>query len=146
MNGKGEVINVGKELLVKLAVTYIEEHLFEEMEIEKVAKELHYSKFYLARVFREYTGGTIYKYIQNRRLTEAARMLVETKIPIVDIAYKVNYQSQQAFTQAFHQVYLCTPQVYRKNRFFYPKQTRLMMYKKKKGLWKEMIWKGWMAA
>lgn len=117
---------MSQKTIVQLIVTYIEGHLFEEMEIKTIAEELHYSKFYLARVFREYTGSTIYKYIQNRRLTEAARMLVETEMPIVEIAYEVCYHSQQAFTLAFHQVYLCTPQVYRKNQIFYPKQIRLM--------------------
>lgn len=118
---------MSQKSVVRLAVAYIERHLFEEMKIKKIAEELNYSKFYLARVFREYTGSTIYKYIQHRRLTEAARMLVDTDMPIVEIAYEVGYHSQQAFTLAFHQVYLCTPQIYRKNRLFYPKQTRLML-------------------
>ena len=137
---------MSQESVVRLVVAYIEAHLFEEMEIEKIAKELNYSKFYIARAFRAYTGGTIYKYIQGRRLTEAARMLVETNMPIVDIAYEICYQSQQAFTQAFHQVYLCTPQVYRKNQRFYPKQTKLMISKRNNFLWNNTIWKGEMAA
>lgn len=118
---------MSRESVVRLVVSYVEEHLFEEITIDKIAGELNYSKFYIARVFREHTGGTIYKYIQSRRLTEAARMLVETDMPIVEIAYEVNYSSQQAFTQAFHQVYLCTPQAYRKNRLFYPVQTQLVI-------------------
>lgn len=136
---------MGQKSTVRLVVTYIEDHLFEDMEIEKIAKELNYSKFYIARIFREYTGSTIYKYIQRRRLTEAARMLVETDMSIVDIAYEINYHSQQAFTQAFHQVYLCTPQIYRKNQKFSPKQPRLMMWKTSIGLQKFNIWKGGIA-
>ena len=57
-----------------------------------------------------------YKYIQGRRLTLAARELVETKKPITEIAYEAHYNSQQAFTLAFHQLYLCTPQTYRKEK------------------------------
>lgn len=137
---------MSQKAVVRLAVAYIEAHLFEEMEIEKIAEELNYSKFYIARAFREYTGGTIYKYIQGRRLTEAARMLVETDIPIIDIAYQIGYQSQQAFTQAFHQVYRYTPQVYRKNQLFYPKQTELIMHKRGSFLWNRTIWKGEIAS
>lgn len=137
---------MSRESVVRLVVAYVEDHLFEEIAIDKIAGELNYSKFYIARVFREHTGSTIYKYIQSRRLTEAARMLVETDMPIVDIAYEVNYQSQQSFTQAFHQVYLCTPQVYRKNRLFYPKQTRLMMCRANRKWQGFSLQKGRMAA
>lgn len=106
-------------------VDYIEEHLDEDLSLDKLAESLNYSKFYIARVFVEKTGTSIYKYIQGRRLTLAAQKLVETKKPIIDIAYEAQYHSQQAFTLAFHQMYLCTPQVYRKNGIFYPKQMRL---------------------
>ena len=106
-------------------IDYIEEHLEEDLSLDKLAENLNYSKFYIARVFMEKTGTSIYKYIQGRRLTLAAQQLVETKKPIIDIAYEAHYTSQQAFTLAFHQLYLCTQQVYRKNGIFNPMQVRL---------------------
>lgn len=113
--------------IVKKIADYIENHLNEDLSLDKLAKELHYSKFYIARTFAEKTGGTIYKYIQGRRLTLAAQKLVETEKPIVEIAYEAHYNSQQAFTLAFSRLYLCTPQIYRKNGVFYPKQQRIGM-------------------
>jgi len=95
--------------------------------LEKIAKELNYSRFYIARAFAENTGCTIYKYIQGRRLTEAAEKLVYTDIPIVEIACEASYSSQQAFTLAFHKLYGCTPQEYRIKGDFYPKQTEISM-------------------
>lgn len=108
-------------------VDYVEQHLEEELSLDKIAKELNYSKFYIARSFSKKTGETIYKYIKERRLTLAAQKLVETKKPIIEIAYEAQYNSQQAFTLAFNQLYLCTPQVYRKNGIYYPKRTRITM-------------------
>lgn len=55
----------------------------------------------------------------------AAQKLVETEKPIIEIAYEAQYASQQAFTLAFHQLYLETPQIYRKNGVFYPKRSRI---------------------
>lgn len=118
---------MSKNNVVEKIVDYIEKHLEEEMSLDKIAKDLNYSKFYIARVFVEQTGGTIYKYIQRRRLTIAAEKLVETEKPIIEIAYEAQYNSQQAFTLAFSQLYLCTPQVFRKNGIFYPKQSRISM-------------------
>ncbi len=113
--------------VVKKVVEYIETHLDEDLSLDKIADELNYSKFYVARAFNMETGGTVYKYIQGRRLTLAARKLVETRQPIVEIACEAHYDSQQAFTTAFKQLYKCTPKIYRKNGVFYPMQTKIHM-------------------
>lgn len=52
---------------------------------------------------------------------------METERPIVEIAYEAHYDSQQAFTLAFKQLYECTPNIYRKNGVFYPKQPSMCM-------------------
>lgn len=113
--------------LTERLVAYVEEHIGEDLSLEQIAEALNYSKYYIARTFAKETGSTIYKYVQGRRLTLAAKKLVETKEPIIEIAYEAHYNSQQAFTQAFHRLYECTPQNYRKNGIYYPKQTKLML-------------------
>lgn len=113
--------------IVKNILDYIEENLQEDLSLDNVAGEFNYSKFYINRLFTKEVGCTIYKYIQTRRLTEAARQLVETELPIVEIAQEAHYNSQQAFTLAFHQVYLQSPQVYRKNGIYLPKQSKVVM-------------------
>lgn len=116
---------MGKNSIVKDIVEYIEDHLDEDLSLDRIAKEMNYSKFYIARVFAKETECTIYKYIQGRRLTLAAQKLVETREPIVEIAQEAYYNSQQAFTLAFHQLYFCTPQTYRKNGVFHSEQPRI---------------------
>lgn len=110
---------------VRKAVEYIEAHLEEDLSLERIAGELHYSGFYLERIFRRETGLTLYQYIRGRRLTLAARALVETDRPVVEIACDARYGSQQAFTLAFSRLYHCTPAVYRKRGIFAPAQIRL---------------------
>jgi len=111
--------------VIKKVVSYIEEHLEEDLSLDRIAEALNYSKFYIARTFAEETGGTVYKYIQGRRLTLAAEKLVRTEESIIEIAYEAHYNSQQAFTLAFGRLYQCTPQSYRKRGIFEPRQTRL---------------------
>lgn len=100
-------------VVVEKVVDYIEAHLDDELTLDKIADALNYSKFYVVRAFNEETGSTVYKYIQGRRLTLAAQTLVKTDQPIIEIAYRAHYDSQQAFTLAFKQVYECTPKIYR---------------------------------
>ena len=115
------------EKVLEKVVAYIDQHIEEDLSLDKIAEALNYSKFYMARTFAEKTGCTIYKYIQGRRLTLAAEKLVATKKPIIDIAYEAHYNSQQAFTLAFSRLYQCSPQLYRKKGVFYPKQTRITL-------------------
>lgn len=118
---------MGSDTVVKKVVDYIEGHLDEDLCLDRIARELNYSKFYLARIFSEKTGSTVSKYIRGRRLTLAAQELVGSERPIIEIAYETGYESQQAFTYAFQRLYLCTPQAYRKNGIFQPRQTRFEM-------------------
>lgn len=118
---------MGSMSVAKKVLSYIEDNLDKDLSLEKMANDLNYSKFYIARVFKENTGCTIYKYIQSRRLNEAAKKLVQTKRPIIEIALESGYSSQQAFTQAFRYMYLCTPQEYRRIGLFVPKQNKIHM-------------------
>ena len=60
---------------VRKVIDYIEEHLEEELNLEQIAEHAGYSRFHLNRIFMEETGGTIHKYVQERRLTMAAEKL-----------------------------------------------------------------------
>lgn len=88
------------EVILKI-VEYIERHLEEDLDLDKIAEISGYSKYHISRVFNDRVGETIHQYIQKRRITEAARNLVFTNKPIVDIAFSTGYESQQAFSLAF---------------------------------------------
>ena len=99
-------------------VSYIESHPDQNLTLEKLAEELHYSRFYLARVFKADTGMTVRRYIRSRRLESAAAKLAETEQPVVEIALEAGYGSQQSFARAFRREYGCTPQEYRRTGVF----------------------------
>ena len=109
-------MNVYKKI-VKKVIDYIEDNLENEIDLDKIAENIGYSKFHLNRIFTEETGYTIYKYLQMRRLTIAAQKLVDTEKPI----------TQQAFSLAFKQIYLYPPKTYRDIGVFVPKQNKISM-------------------
>ena len=117
----------GQKEAVKKAIDYIEKYLEEEISLDTISKNIGYSKFHLNRIFTEYTGITMYKYLQNRRLTVAAEKLVKTDKPIMQIAYEAGYDTQQSFSFAFKQIYLYPPKIYRDIGIFMPKQNRISM-------------------
>ena len=118
---------MGASLNIQTVLDYVEGHLGEDLSLERISKEFHYSKYYIARAFTHTYGKSFYQYVKARRMTVAAQALAETAKPIVEVAYEAHYSSQQAFTLAFHQEYLCTPQEYRRKGVFSPKQPKLVL-------------------
>ncbi|RDY27635.1 GNAT family N-acetyltransferase, partial [Lachnotalea glycerini] len=103
---------------------FIEEHLTEKLDLDIVARGVHYSKYYLHRIFTNTVGLTIHDYVQRRQLTEAAKLLVFSEKPILDIALEAGYESQQAFTDSFKLMYKQPPNQFRRNEVFYPLQLK----------------------
>lgn len=112
---------------VMAAIDYIECHLHEKPELETIAEALHYSKYHLHRMFTDTVGMTIQTYAQRRRLTEAAKLLVFSDKPILEIALAAGYESQQSFTDSFRAMYKKPPNQYREEEEFYPLQLRYIL-------------------
>lgn len=111
--------------IVSQAIRYIEHNLNDKLELDMVAAALYYSKFHLHRIFTKTVGLTIHEYIQRRRLTEAAKLLIFSRKPILEIALISGYESQQAFTGVFKAMYKTTPAEFRETEKFYPLQLEI---------------------
>jgi len=80
-------------------------------------------------MFTSTVGMTIHDYVQRRQLTEAAKLLVFSDRPIIEVAFICGYESQQAFSSAFRSMYKIPPAEYRDNREFYPLQLRFSLHR-----------------
>lgn len=111
--------------IVSQAIKYIEHNLNDKLELDIVAAALYYSKFHLHRIFTKVVGLTIHDYSKRRQLTEAAKLLVFSAKPIIEIALISGYESQQAFTDIFKAMYKTTPAEFRVAEEFYPLQLEI---------------------
>ncbi len=114
---------------ISAVISYIEAHLNEKLDLDTVASAASYSKYHLHRMFTGAVGLTLHDYIQRRQLTEAAKLLVFSEKPIIEIALIAGYESQQAFTSVFKSMYKQTPLEYRQNEIFYPLQLEFTLNK-----------------
>ncbi|MGI6012762.1 MAG: GNAT family N-acetyltransferase [Oscillospiraceae bacterium] len=115
---------------IKTAIEYIETNRNNgKLSLETVAEAVHCSKYHLHRMFTDTVGMTIHDYIQRRQLTEAAKLLVFSDKPVIEIAFICGYESQQAFTTAFKSMYKMPPADYRENQKFYPLQLRFVLHR-----------------
>lgn len=115
---------------IEAVIDYIESHLDGKLELETVAEAVHYSKYHLHRLFTETVGMTIHDYVQRRQLTEAAKLLVFSDKPIIEIAFICGYESQQSFSLAFKAMYKSPPAEYREEQSFYPLQLRFILHRR----------------
>lgn len=109
---------------IQNAVHFIEEHLQNDLNITDIAAKSCFSPFHFQRLFQAISGFSVYQYIRNRRLSEAALLLEKTDRSILDIAIDFGYGSQEAFGRAFSQYFGITPAKYRKAKVKLDFQTK----------------------
>lgn len=102
-------------ICIKKSIDYIEHNLKNKIELKDLAENVFLSKYYFHRVFHSIVGEPVAEYIRKRRLMEAANELVNSNDKIVDIAFKYQFNSQEAFTKAFKRIYGIPPREFRKN-------------------------------
>ncbi len=92
---------------------YIEENLYEDLNLDMLASIAGYSKYHFLRVFKEALYMTPAEYIRKRRITESARDIAETDEPLSEIGYKHGFNSKENFTRAFKSEHHILPSDYR---------------------------------
>lgn len=115
---------------IEKVIDYIEKHLDSKLELEQVAEAAHYSKYHLHRMFANTVGMTLHDYVQRRQMTEAAKLLIFSDKPIIEVAFICGYESQQAFAASFKAMYKMTPAAWREQGAFYPLQLRFTLHRK----------------
>ena len=60
-------------------------------------------------MFASVTGFPMHTYLMRRRLTEAARMLVFSEQPVLEIALASGYETQRSFSRAFQKYFKHSP-------------------------------------
>jgi AraC family transcriptional regulator len=93
---------------------YIEQHLGEELSVERLSREANFSKFHFHRQFSAYVGVNVSRYVQMQRLRRASRRLVfEPAAKIIDVAFEAGFETPESFSRAFKREYGQTPSQFR---------------------------------
>ena len=103
-----------QELLTVLH--YVEEHLDQHLNNAQLAEIARTSESRFIRRFRDATGRTPGRYVQDRRLRRAADWLVSTDRGIEEIALGCGFANRYHFTRVFSQRMGCPPARYRRDR------------------------------
>lgn len=95
-------------------ISYIEEHLTEEISYDELAHIACCSSYHYQRIFAYMAGIPLSEYIRRRRMSLAAIELQSGNKKIIDIGMKYGYASPTAFNRAFQSVHGIAPSIAKK--------------------------------
>lgn len=93
------------------AISYIEEHLTDEIDYEQLGRIACCSSYHFQRMFTYMSGVPLSEYIRRRKMSLAAVDIQSKGMKIIDVAAKYGYSSPTAFNRAFQSVHGMAPSV-----------------------------------
>lgn len=92
---------------------YVIEHFDEPLSLPAMARRTHLSSAHFSRQFKKTTRRTYTQFLTEVRLGHACRLLVETDLPVVHIAFASGFRNLSNFNRRFLAAYRCSPRQYR---------------------------------
>lgn len=88
-------------ILIWSVCTFVETRVQEEINLEELALQTGFSLPHVRDVFRKNTGKSLSRYIQERKIANAAQELLYTDKKIIDIAMEYGYSGRTVFSRIF---------------------------------------------
>jgi len=98
---------------LKRVIEFIEANLAEPLTLDLLAHVAGLSVFHFARVFRQATGSSPYRYVSERRLQRAQRLLMSPELSVHEIARACGFPRHANFSAAFARARGMSPSAYR---------------------------------
>ena len=106
-----------QEVLVNKAVSYMQENSGKQsLNRDKVAAYLKISCTHLSSIFKKNTGKSLPEYINELRIVEAERLLININKKITEIAFETGFSTLDHFIRVFKDSKGVTPNNFRKNQ------------------------------
>ena len=97
--------------LIGEIMSYVDEHLQEELSLERIAADFSLSRSYLGHLFRRQTGGTLYHYILMKRTAAAKRYLAEGR-SVTETCELAGFSDYSNFIRTFRNMTGLSPRRY----------------------------------
>lgn len=98
---------------IKKALAYIHENYQRELSLTELLRVIFLSPGYFSRAFKEQVGCTFSEYVLRLRIEKAKKLLVETDLPVREVARQVGYPDPNYFSRVFSRAIGMSPSRYR---------------------------------
>lgn len=97
-------------------LSYLTAHYGEKITLAQIAAYASYTESECCRIFKRFTGESIFAYLRELRLEQSVRLLDSTDQSISEIGESCGFRSPSYYIEAFRQQFHCTPFQYRKKK------------------------------
>jgi len=109
MNKGMTIKSTDKNRIVDKIVHYINEHFTDpHLDMDKITSEAYFSSGYLSRLFKSYTGTSIYNFLIQKRL-EYSRELIREGMHITEACLEAGFNDYTTYLKSFKKTYKETP-------------------------------------
>lgn len=102
-------LTLNQEPLLADVFGFIEQHYHEPISLKDVASAVNLSPGHLTTIVSTRTGRPVQKWITERRMAAARRLLTETDLAVEEVGRTVGYRDAGYFARAFRRVHDTTP-------------------------------------
>lgn len=97
-----------------LVLNYINKNYMEDISLDQLASLAGYSKYHFSRIFKQYNSMSYIQYINAKRIKTAERLLMDSNLPITEVAMRSGFSSLATFNRTFKEIKHCTPTDFQK--------------------------------
>lgn len=99
---------------IQFAMENIRKHIYDEINLDALARELGYNTYYMTKLFKKETGMSMKEYILKEKIENAKIVLETTGLDINEVSDSLSFHSPSYFSTTFKKMTGCTPLEYRK--------------------------------
>lgn len=99
---------------IQRAVNYVRQNTKHRLSLGQIARHAEVHPNYLSQKFSQEVGVTLSQFIGNERMSSIKSYLVETDMPLSEIAHRFNFSSNSYFSTYFKKHTHMSPSTYRK--------------------------------
>ncbi len=88
---------------------FIRRHLADELRVADLARLACLSEAHFSERFRAQTGLSPWQYVRRQRLHAARQLILQSRLPLTDIAIQTGFANQSALSHAFRRSYGASP-------------------------------------
>lgn len=102
---------------LKTILKYVETNYADKMTIESIASATGFSKSHFMKFFKQNMGSSFIDYLNDYRLTMAARLLISSSADVIHVAGETGFDNVSYFNRLFKRKYDCTPMEFREQKY-----------------------------
>jgi YesN/AraC family two-component response regulator len=99
--------------LVKKAIDFMKENYKNDISLSKTAEILFISTWHLSKILKKETGSTFVDLLNEIRINEAKKLLIESNCKIYEVSEMVGFEDVSYFTRLFKKLVGLTPMEYK---------------------------------